>query len=121
VSRTGARESGGTATGGTATGGAPTGGSGTCAGADKSGAANIDVSTEYRTISGYGGASLPGWIADLTSDQIDRAFGNGSGQMGLTILRIRIPYDESQFSQEVATPQRALSLGAKVMATPRRR
>jgi O-glycosyl hydrolase len=38
--------------------------------------------------------------------------------MGLTILRIRIPYDESQFSKEVATPKRALSLGAKVMATP---
>jgi O-glycosyl hydrolase len=82
------------------------------------GAVNVDVATRFQHISGFGGASIPGFIPDLTSSQIDTAFGSGDGQIGMTILRIRIPPNEADFRLEVSTAARAVLRGAKVFATP---
>lgn len=80
--------------------------------------ANIVLGTVYQDIRGFGGISVPGWIDDLTPSQTDTAFGSGAGQIGLSILRVRVPYNAADFSREVATAQRAASLGATVFATP---
>jgi glucuronoarabinoxylan endo-1,4-beta-xylanase len=79
---------------------------------------NVNLGTEFQTISGFGGINVPGWIADLTPEQVETAFGRGPGQLGLSILRVRIPFDPNQFAAEVPTAQRAVALGAKVMASP---
>lgn len=79
---------------------------------------NVDLATEFQTIFGFGGINVPGWIADLTPEQVDTAFGRGPGQLGLTILRVRVPFDPDDFEGEVPSAQRAVSLGARVMASP---
>ena len=80
--------------------------------------ANIDLGTSHQRIAGFGGISVPGWIDDLTTQQVDQAFGNGPGQLGLSILRVRIPFDSGEFGREVPTAVRAISHGAIVLATP---
>jgi len=121
----GTQGSGGDSTQNTSTGGVTTtvgttDVSGTCIdnNTDKQGAANIDLSTQYQNIRGFGGVNMPGWIPELTSDQVDKAFGTAPGQIGLTILRIRIPYDQTRFNQEVHAAHIAVTRGAKVVAAP---
>lgn len=82
------------------------------------GEVNIDTTLELQNISGFGGINVPGWIPDLTPEQVDTAFGNGPGQIGMSILRVRIPYDREQFMLEVPSAARAVALGAKVIASP---
>ena len=53
----------------------------------------VDCATEYQKIRGFGGMNMPGWIADLTTDQVKLAYGNGDGQLGLSILRVKVPSD----------------------------
>jgi glucuronoarabinoxylan endo-1,4-beta-xylanase len=79
---------------------------------------NIDLAVEFQAISGFGGINVPGWIPDLTPDQVDTAFGNGPGQIGMSILRVRVPFDPSAFALEVPSAARAVALGAKVIASP---
>ena len=76
-----------------------------------------------QIIRGFGGANIVGWnpglnYGDMTSGQIQTAFGSGPGQVGLTIMRLRIPPDSTQFSINVPSTKLAESLGAKVIATP---
>jgi glucuronoarabinoxylan endo-1,4-beta-xylanase len=79
----------------------------------------VNLSSEQQVIRGFGGMSCVAWIGDLTTDQVDKAFGNGVDQLGFSILRIRVPNDASQFSKEVASPKRAISMhGAIVFASP---
>jgi O-glycosyl hydrolase/flagellar hook assembly protein FlgD len=81
-------------------------------------AATIYVNSPLQFIRGFGGQNMPGWIKDLTPGQVKTAFGTGPGQIGLTILRIRVSYDSTQFKIEVPTAKLADSLGAIIMATP---
>lgn len=87
------------------------------AGSLTDGDANIDLSTELQRIAGFGGMD-GGFYAELTPAQVDTAFGNGPGQMGLSIIRIRIPEAQNNFGTSLAAASRAFQLGAIVMATP---
>jgi len=78
----------------------------------------VDCATEYQKIRGFGGMNMPGWIADLTTDQVKLAFGNGDGQLGLSILRVKVPSDATLFYKEYPAAAMAKSLGAIVFATP---
>lgn len=78
----------------------------------------INCGVEYQKIRGFGGINMPGWINDLTTDQTNLAFGNAYGQMGLSILRVRVPYDATQFYKEVNTAALAKKLGAIIFASP---
>jgi glucuronoarabinoxylan endo-1,4-beta-xylanase len=91
----------------------PTGPSGTIPNA-----AIVYLDSSQQIIRGFGGVNMPGWIADMTADQVNKAFGTGTGQIGMTILRIRVPYDETQFNLEVPTARLAASLGAIIIASP---
>lgn len=78
----------------------------------------VYLDSTQQIISGFGGANLPQWIGDLTTQQTGEAFGNGPGQIGLTILRERVPYDSTYFYLEVPTAKLAESMGAEVFASP---
>lgn len=80
------------------------------------GTAAIDGATIQQTVQGFGGASIPIWIGDLTSDQRTKAFSTTSG-IGMSILRVMVPTTSSQFAAEKPTIDAAKGFGAKVIAT----
>jgi len=85
---------------------------------DEPGTASIDLANTQQVIRGFGAANILPWRPDMTVDQINTAFGTGTGQLGFTILRLRIPPDTSEFSLQVATAQLAYELGVKIIASP---
>lgn len=79
----------------------------------------VNPSKTYQTIKGFGGINLPEWVgSDMTSAQVQKAFGNGDGELGLTILRIYVSDDSNSWSRAVPTAKAAQKLGATVFATP---
>src|SRR6478609_6435898 len=50
----------------------------------------VDPSARRQTIRGFGGMNHPAWAGDLTAAQRDTAFGNGTGQLGFSMLRIHV-------------------------------
>jgi glucuronoarabinoxylan endo-1,4-beta-xylanase len=80
----------------------------------------IYLNKTQQVIRGFGGVNMAGWndVGDLTPEQVAKAFGNDSGQIGMTILRIRVPYDSSKFYLEVPVAKLAVSYGAIVIASP---
>lgn len=82
------------------------------------GAVVVDPAKRRQTIRGFGGMNHPAWAGDLTAAQRETAFGNGTGQLGFSMLRIHIDENPANWSAEVATAQRAAALGALVFASP---
>jgi len=82
------------------------------------GGATVDLDDTQQLIRGFGGVNMPGWIPDLTDDQVNKAFGTASGQIGMSILRIRVSFDSAEFNLEVPAAQLAVSLGAIMIASP---
>ena len=78
----------------------------------------VDPAVRHQTIRGFGGMNHTLWISDLTSAQRETAFGNGDGQLGLTVLRIPVHEDRANWSREVPTAQSAVAHGAAVIASP---
>lgn len=78
----------------------------------------INTSTTYQTIRGFGGMNHPEWVGDLTAAQRETAFGNGANQLGLTVCRIFVNNDSSQWSRALATAKAAQAKGATVFASP---
>jgi len=80
--------------------------------------ATITLTSEKQTIRGYGGINHPVWVGDLTAAQRETAFGNGDGQIGMSILRIWVSDDPTQWALELPTAKRAVALGVTVFASP---
>lgn len=82
--------------------------------------AAVSTDSVQQYIRGFGAANILPWRPDMTTDQVQKAFGSGQGQLGFTILRLRIPYTDnvSEFAAQVPTAQMAGSLGAIVFASP---
>jgi len=80
--------------------------------------ATIDLTSEHQVIKGYGAINHPVWYSDLNAAERELAFGNSNGQMGLTVLRIWVSDNSSQWSLELATAKAAVQHGAVVFATP---
>ena len=87
--------------------------------ASAAGTCIIDTGTTYQTIRGFGGMNHPEWQGyDLTEANIQTAFGNGENQLGLTVLRIFVNEDSSQWYRCIPAAKKAQALGATVFATP---
>jgi len=86
-------------------------------GSTTDGDVNIDLGTAFQRIAGFGGMD-GGFYPELTAAQVDTAFGNGPGQIGLSIIRLRVPESQNNFGTSLAAASRAVGLGATVMATP---
>ncbi len=82
--------------------------------------ANIYTDSLQQVIRGFGAANILRWRPDMTSDQVDKAFGIGDGKLGFSILRLRVPYNttETEFGYNVATAKLAASYGAIIFASP---
>lgn len=80
----------------------------------------IDPDSVRQYIRGFGGANIIPWRPAMTAGQIQKAFGTGEGEIGFSILRLRVPYNTStsEFSVNVPVAQAAQSLGAIVFASP---
>ena len=79
----------------------------------------VDISKTYQTIRGFGGINLREWTgSDLTDAQVQKAFGNGNDELGLSILRVYVNDDSNAWNQAVPVAKKAQALGATVFATP---
>lgn len=79
----------------------------------------VNLDKTYQTIRGFGGINLPEWAgSDMTSAQVNKAFGNGTDELGLSILRIYVSDDRNQWYKALATAKAAIAKGAIVFATP---
>ncbi len=78
----------------------------------------VNVSSEKQVIRGFGGMTHSGWIGDLTSAQRETAFGNGTNQLGFSVLRIPIDENRNNWQREVDTAKKAIEHGAIVFASP---
>lgn len=87
--------------------------------ADAADIVTINLGKEYQTIRGFGGINLPEWAgSDMTSAQVQKAFGNGKDELGLTILRVYVSDNSNDWGRAVPTALAAQKLGATVFATP---
>ncbi|MFP5392496.1 MAG: glycoside hydrolase family 30 protein [Gammaproteobacteria bacterium] len=78
----------------------------------------IDPAVKYQLIRGFGGFNGAGWIADLTGAQLDTAFGTGAGQIGLSIMRMRIDPSSSNWSVQLPSARAAAARGVTLFASP---
>jgi glucuronoarabinoxylan endo-1,4-beta-xylanase len=80
--------------------------------------AQIDASATQQIIRGFGGATVFLPTTPLTDPDLDTLFGNGPGQIGLTLLRIRVASDTAWRALELFNALGARARGANVIATP---
>ena len=80
--------------------------------------ANINLNSEKQVIRGFGGMNHVSWAGDLTASQRSTAFENGANQLGLSICRIFVDGDSTQWNKELPTAKAALAAGALVFASP---
>ena len=83
--------------------------------------AMVDFGTTEQTIRGFGGSTA--WMPEMSSAQASALFGQGSNEVGLSILRVRIDPSsvtgsESNWGTELGNALEAQALGATVFATP---
>lgn len=81
-------------------------------------AAYIYFDNVQQIIRGFGAANILPWRPDMTTDEVNKAFGTGNGQIGFTILRLRVPLKPDEFGINVRTAQLAHSMGATIIASP---
>lgn len=79
--------------------------------------ATIDFAKEKQVIDGFGASTA--WHGQLTTAEANAAFKNeNSSQLGLSILRVRIDPNSSQWGSEKANAQKAKAAGAMILASP---
>ncbi len=71
-----------------------------------------------QVIRGFGAANILPWRPDMTMDEIEKAFGTETGQIGFTILRLRVPHQTNEFGLNIPTAQLASSMGVTIIASP---
>jgi glucuronoarabinoxylan endo-1,4-beta-xylanase len=80
--------------------------------------ATIDFDSLHQIIRGFGAANILQWRPDMTDSEIEAAFGTGYGQLGFTILRLRIQPEKNLWSTNIPTAKKAHDMGAIIIASP---
>jgi len=83
-----------------------------------SNAAMVYFDNPQQVIRGYGAANILPWRADMTASEIETAFGTGNGQIGFSILRLRISPTPSDWGNNVTTAKAAYDKGVTIIASP---
>jgi len=78
----------------------------------------VYLDSTAQTISGFGAANIVNWRPDMTENEINEAFGTGEGQLGFSILRLRIPPTKNEWGDYVPAARKASDMGAKIFASP---
>ncbi len=82
-------------------------------------AVTVNTNKTYQRIRGFGGIDMQEWQGYTLSDaEKARAFGNGDGQLGLTVLRVYVNPNSAQWKLALPTDQYAAKQGATIFATP---
>ncbi len=81
-----------------------------------SGIAEIKANIIEQPIRGFGGANVPAWANDLTPAQRETAFSPEKG-LGLSVLRVRISHDRSEWLANKETIDYAKTFGVKIIAS----
>ncbi|MEK7393204.1 MAG: hypothetical protein AAB214_11635 [Fibrobacterota bacterium] len=78
----------------------------------------VDLNTTYQTIDGFGGMQDRGWTGyNLLAADYNTLFGTGPGQLGFTIMRIRLNESQSNWGLDLVDAKAATSRGMKLFAT----
>ena len=78
----------------------------------------INDDSVRQCIRGFGAANIVGWRPDMTTQEINTAFGTGDGQLGFTLLRLRISPNSNDWASNVATAKAAYDMGVTIIASP---
>jgi len=80
----------------------------------------VDITKTYQTIRGFGAANtvFNGEASFPNADEIQKAYGMGGDELGLSILRISVPADSNKWPAVSDVAFNAQSLDATVFATP---
>ena len=80
---------------------------------------NIDPSVTYQTISGFGGADGIFNGINLSDQEAQLAFGTGEGELGMSIFRVKLPYNSSDWPRIAENALEAQQFdGVKILASP---
>lgn len=87
---------------------------------DNSNALKITLSpgTVFQTITGFGGANKMWGTQSLTPEEAIKAFGTADNQLGLSIFRVRLSSNKTEWPIIVEAVKEANKYGVKVMACP---
>src|SRR5580658_4259563 len=73
--------------------------------------ADINFLASQQTIEGFGGSTA--WMPQMSTAQVNALYGTGSGQLGLSILRVRIDPSSTtggaNWAMELANAQQAIT------------
>ncbi len=78
----------------------------------------VNPANTHQTIAGFGGASRMWGTRFLTDDEAEKVFGTTGEGLGLSIFRIRIAPNPSEWANIVPAARAAQRHGAKVIACP---
>ena len=80
--------------------------------------ATVNLTSEKQLIRGFGGINHTEWYSDLNAAERQLAFGNGTGQLGFTVLRTYVSENSNNFGRGIETAKYAYNNGAMVFASP---
>ena len=78
----------------------------------------INPSITYQTISGFGGANQMWGTQFPNATEMEKAFGSGIDNLGLSIFRVRISSNPNEWPLIVDVAKEAKKYGAKILASP---
>jgi len=80
--------------------------------------ATIDFDSSHQIIRGFGASNVILWRPDMTSSEVETAFGTDNGQIGFSILRIMLEADTNRWSLYLPSAKKAYEMGATIIASP---
>lgn len=78
----------------------------------------INPQTTFQTISGFGGANRMWGTQSLKPTEATKAFGLNDGELGLSIFRVRLSSNKTEWSIITEAVKEANKNGVKVLASP---
>lgn len=78
----------------------------------------INPQTIFQTITGFGGANRMWGTQSLKPAEAQKAFGLGDGELGLSLFRVRLSSNKTEWSIITEAVKEANKKGVKVLASP---
>ena len=80
--------------------------------------ATVDFDSTHQIIRGFGASNVILWRPDMTSSEVETAFGMDDGQIGFSILRIMLEADSNRWNLYIPSAKKAYEMGATIIASP---
>ncbi len=79
---------------------------------------SLSPQTTYQTITGFGGANRMWGTQSLTPAEAQKAFGTGVDEIGLSLFRVRLSSNKTEWPIIIEAVKEANKRGVKVLASP---